>query len=116
MKKSRTAATAIGQAFRIYRVKKKFYLHKLKTDPNFSKGSSTYLKMLMDKIQEQNKQPEKENHFMKKKMSMSMELVQLINQKSDESGEGRKLSSVDLFKNAFKAKVQSDYDKNYERL
>ena len=69
----------------------------------------------MEKIQEQNKQPEKGNHFMKKKMSMSMELVQLINQKSDESGEGRKLSSVDLL-NAIKAKVQSDCDKNYERL
>ena len=33
VKKSRTAATAIGQAFKFYMYKKKFYLHKLKTDP-----------------------------------------------------------------------------------
>jgi len=46
IKKSRTAATAIGQAFKFYLYKKKFYLHKLKTDPKFGLGSSSYLKML----------------------------------------------------------------------
>lgn len=43
IKQSRTAATAIGNAFKFYLKKKKFYVQKMDHDPNFSIESSTFL-------------------------------------------------------------------------
>jgi hypothetical protein len=63
--------------------KKKFYMHKMRTDPTFVMGSSTYMKMLMEKMKADASQDQKVNHFQKRKQSTSVELIQIALQKEE---------------------------------
>ena len=48
--------------------KKKYYLHKLKTNPSFGLGSSSYLIMLLDLIKKENKTESASNSNTTKEM------------------------------------------------